>query len=95
MKKIIALLLALVCLGSLISCKRKPKYEPVESTEEENTTVMTLTIGEDKYQVKYELYRHFFLNYKSTVDGGNADVWNGESKEKYIAEIDKIIINNG
>lgn len=93
MKKIIALLLSLACLVSLISCKRKTKYEPVESTEEENTTVMTLTIGEDTYEVKYELYRMFFLNYKSMVDGGNAEVWNGAEKEKYIAEIDKIIIS--
>ncbi len=92
MKKTVALLLSLICLFSLISCKKKPKYEPVESTEEESTTVMTLSIGEDKYEVKYELYRAFFLNYKSSVDGGDGSVWTGAEKEKYIAEIDSLII---
>ena len=60
MKKLIALLLILAAILTLSSCK-KNFYEPVESTELEATTVMTLKYGGRTYEVKYELYRAFFL----------------------------------
>jgi len=91
MKKIITLMLMLASLLTLFACKKK-EYEPVKSTKEESTTVMTLKIDGEKYEVKYELYRALFLNYKSLVDGGNADVWTGENKDEYVKKIDSMII---
>ena len=93
MKKLIALLLLISSLLCIVSCKKEKEYQPVESTDEEATTVMILTIDGDQYAVRYELYRALFLNYKSTVDGGNPDVWSGENKENYVREIDEIIID--
>ena len=91
MKKIIALILILVSLISICSCSKT--YEPQESTAEESKTVMTLSINGKKYDVKYELYRAFFLNYKSEVDGGNAEVWSGENKSEYVDKINAIILD--
>lgn len=91
MKKIIALILILVSLISICSCSKT--YEPQESTAEESKTVMTLSINGKKYDVKYELYRAFFLNYKSEVDGGNAEVWSGENKSEYVDKINSIILD--
>ena len=92
MKRILALLI-LTCLliGLLAGCKKK--YDPVESTEEESRVVMTLTLNGKTYDVKYELYRAFFLTYKSEVDGGDNSVWTGEDKETYIALINERIID--
>lgn len=94
MKKIIAALLVLATLFALVACKKNKEtvYEPVASTEEEARTVMTLSIDGKKYDVKYELYRAFFLTYKSEVDGGDSSVWTGSTKAAYIAEIDAMII---
>ena len=90
MKKIIALLLTLATVFSLSACKKK--YYAVESTDEESRTVMTMSIDGKEYVVKYELYRAFFLTYKSTVDGGNSDVWSGENKAEYVNRINAMII---
>ena len=90
MKKIIAILLALATLFSLSACKKK--YYAVESTDEESRTVMTFSIDGKEYAVKYELYRAFFLTYKSTVDGGNSDVWTGADNAGYVNRINGMII---
>lgn len=90
MKKIIAALLVLTALFSLSACKNK--YYAVESTEEESRTVMTMSVDGKTYDVPYELYRAFFLTYKSLVDGGNADVWSGEGKDEYVNRINGMII---
>lgn len=92
MKRIIALILALTMLLPLYACKKKTEYSPVESTDEEARTVMTLSMDGKEYNVKYELYRAFFLTYKSEVDGGNAEVWTGDSKEVYIDRINSMIL---
>lgn len=92
MKKILAILLIISTLLVLPSCKRG-EYEPQESTEEESRVVMTLSIDGKDYEVKYELYRALFLNYKSEIDGGDSSVWNGENKEEYVAKIDSIILD--
>lgn len=91
MKKLVALLLLIGCILALVGCKEI--YEPQESTEEEARVVMTLKHGNNTYSVKYELYRAFFLTYKSTVDGGDDGVWTGDSKDEYIEKIDGIIID--
>lgn len=82
-----ALMLTLVF--SLSSCKEK--YEPVESTSEEKRTVIDISYDGEKYEVPYELYRAFFLQLKSSVDGGNGEVWTGAEKDSYIAKIDALI----
>ena len=90
MKKLIAILILLAtCLG-LAGCKKV--YEPVESTQEEATTVMTLTYGKKSYEVKYELYRALFLTYRKEIDGGDASVWSGENKDEYIEKIQEVIL---
>lgn len=76
-------------LLSLSSCGEK--YEHVESTKEEKATVIKISYEKEKYEVPYELYRAFFLQYKSIVDGGNEEVWTGSDKEKYEKEIDELI----
>ena len=91
MKKIIAIILMLAAVLSVTACAKK--YPAVESTDEEARVVMTMSVNGKSYDVKYELYRAFFLTYKDQVDGGDSSVWSGESKDEYIAEIDAIIID--
>lgn len=93
MKKIISVLLILLTLLSLASCTEE-KYEPVASTEEESRTVMTLWYNNKPYEVKYELYRAFFLTYRDSVDGGDRSVWSSDGKDKYIEEIDRMILDS-
>ena len=90
MKKIIALLIIISALLSLISCG--DKYPPVESTEEEAAVLFTVTADGKSYDVKYELYRAFFLKEKDEVDGGDESVWSGSERDEYIAKINEIII---
>lgn len=92
LKKIICGMLIFAALLSLMACGGK--YAPVPSTEEEERVVMTFEFEGEKYEMRYELYRAFFLTYKSRVDKGDSSVWTGENKDKYIAEIDSIIINS-
>ncbi len=91
MKRIISLILILIMLLSLAACGTK--YPPQESTEEENRVVMTLKLDNKSYDIKYELYRAFFLTYKAEADGGNPDVWTSAQKEEYIEKIDEKIID--
>ena len=92
MKKFLAVLILISSLFTLISCS-KGKYEPVKSTDEESRVVMTMQIDGEEYKVKYELYRALFLNYKSSVDGGDDGVWNGENKAQYVEKIDSMILD--
>ena len=89
-RKLLALFITLSVIFLLVSCKNE--YPPVESTEEERATVMTLSLGDKKYDVPYELYRAFFLQFKGEIDGGDNSVWTGEKKNEYITKIDKKII---
>ena len=97
MKKIIALILLFATVLSVSACvksnSKSNKYPAVESTEDEARVVMTMSIYGKTYEVRYELYRAFFLTYKSQVDGGNPDVWTGEKKDEYISRIDEMIID--
>jgi hypothetical protein len=90
MKKLIAMILMLATAISLVACA--DKYPAVESTEDEARTVMAMALDGKSYEVKYELYRAFFLTYKSQIDGGDASVWSGENKDEYISKIDEMII---
>ncbi len=90
MKKIIALFLILTLSAfALLSCS--DYYKPQKSTKEELKTVLSLSFGEETYEVKYELYRALFLSIKSEIDGGDASVWQSAEKDKYIAEANKQI----
>ena len=85
------LLCLLTCsLLTLVSCG-DDGYEPVESTAEERRVIMRLTVNGRTYDVKYELYRALFLNYKAQVDGGDASVWSGPDKAAYVERINNII----
>ena len=90
-----AILLILLVLANTLclSACGDDEYKPVESTAEEKRTVMKISYDKEKYDVPYELYRAFFLQLKSTVDGGNQDVWSGADKNTYIEKIDALIIN--
>ena len=91
LKSTVAIALIAASLFSLFGCKTS-KYEPVKSTDEENAVVMQLKYDGRTYDVKYELYRAFFLNYKNQVDGGDSSVWAGNNKDEYIDKINDIII---
>lgn len=92
MKKIIALILALASLFSLAACGDKSEYPPVESTEEESRVLMTFSYEGEDYELKYELYRALFLNFKGEYDGGDSAFWNTEAAEEAKALInDKIV----
>ncbi len=88
MKKVLSLLIIVASLFTVASCA---KYDPVKSTKEERRVIMTMSFGDEKYEVKYELYRALFLNHKSEVDGGDSSVWSGADKDRYINEINEII----
>ena len=91
MKKLLALLLIIATL--LLSSCSGGKYKEQKSTDEEATIVMTMEIDGNEYGVRYELYRALFLNYKSTVDGGDDSVWSGENKAQYVEKIDSMILD--
>ena len=88
MKKILCLSVVLILL-LITSCGG---YPAVESTDEENTVLFSITVADSRYDVKYELYRALFLNYKADVDGGDDSVWSGEDSAEYIEKINEIIL---
>ena len=90
MKKIYLIFTIFLLTVLLVSCSEE--YEPVESTAEEKTVVMTLSYEGSTYEIKYELYRALFLNLKRDVDGGDNTVWSGDKKDEYIEKIDALII---
>jgi hypothetical protein len=90
MKKIIALILIIISVFSLYGCGEE-KYPPVASTEDEARVVFTVEIEDERYEIKYELYRAFFLTLREDVDKGDSTVWSGADKDKYVTEIDSLI----
>ncbi len=88
MKKILSLAVLFALFVSLTSCGG---YKPVESTEKEAEVMMQINLPDAQYDVRYELYRALFLNYKSEYDGGDNSVWTSENKDVYIEKIDKRI----
>ena len=86
MKKTIALLLAVILMLSLASCGSR-EYEPVASTEEESRVLMTLTVGNKSYSVRYELYRALFLTYRDEIAGKDADTLTDSERDEINALI--------
>ena len=89
MKKLLAILLTTVMLFSLVGCGG---YDAVPSTEEESRTVMTITVNDRVYEVKYELYRAFFLTYKAQLLDDEDALFSDEAEE-YIEEINERVID--
>lgn len=93
-KRFFAFCVLFALVFSLASCSAcNDGYEPVESTEEERKTVMTVSYDGEDYEVRYELYRALFLELKASVDGGDSSVWTGAEKDTYVQKIDELIIH--
>lgn len=92
MKRLIALLLMIAALFALSGCDDDGEYPPVESTEKEATVLFTMHIGDKEYDVRYELYRAFFLTHKNEIDGGDSSVWSSEGADEYIRRMNALII---
>lgn len=90
MKKILALLLIFAFAFSLASCV---KYKPQKSTKEESRVLYELKDGKNGYDVKYELYRLFFLTYRDSIDGGDPTVWSGDNADTYAEKINALILD--
>ncbi len=72
-RSIILIFTLFIIAGTFSSCGGE-SYDIPNSTAEELKTV--LYVGD--YEVPYELYRYFFLNYKFEYDAGNAKYWESE-----------------
>lgn len=87
-------LLSLFLLFSVLFCFvgcGDSTYPPIESTEAERATVMTLIDGDRQIDVPLELYRTLFLTYREELDGGDATLWQGENAEALRSAVnDKI-----
>lgn len=93
MKKLIALTLILATLLLFAGCKKEnEKYPAVESTEEEARVMMSFRIGDESYEMKYELYRALFLNLAANYDGGDKSFWDTESSKEALEEINEKIL---
>lgn len=94
MKKLLSILLLVGVMLTLFSCSSEGDgYAPVEQTEEESQTVVSMTFGEDRFDVPFDIYRALFLNMKSTVDGGDDSVWSSKDKEIYIEKINGYVFD--
>lgn len=80
--RIITAVILASTLLSLISCGSK--YELPESSEEELETV--LRVGD--YEVPFELYRYFFMNYKRTYDEGDESHWDKLGEAESFSMLD-------
>lgn len=92
MKKTIGLLLLISMLFTALFTSCGGDYPPVESTREEAAVLFSIDVAGDSYEVKYELYRAFFLTHRNEVDGGDSSVWSGADKAEYVARINEIIL---
>ena len=87
LNKIISLILVMtMALLSLMSCGGK--NSPIESSEEDLRTVMTA--GE--YEVPYELFRYFFMNFKNQFESTDENIWTGKDASEKKAELDASVV---
>jgi len=91
MKKLISLLICIIMLVSAVGCK-KEKYPEIESTKEEARVMMTFSLGNEKYEMKYELYRALFLNFSEYYDKGDKTFWNKSYSTDALVEINAKIL---
>lgn len=77
--KILAFALAVLLLAlPLSSCGGSGK------NEKDLRTVMTI----DGFEVPYEQFRYFFMNYKAQLEKADENVWSGSDKKQKEAELD-------
>ena len=92
-RKFVILCLLSAMLLSLFSCGKETEYPPVESTEEERATVITMTDGDRALDVPYELYRALFLTYREEFDGGNPSLWSEAGSDLLLEKINDRILD--
>ena len=92
MKKIICLILIIISLFSLGACSDS-EFPPVESTDEEARVLMTVRYEKEEYEIRYELYRSLFLNFKTEYDGGDSSFWNRPESAEAKEKINGTIVN--
>ncbi len=75
LKRVLALVLAAVCLFSLSACSKDEAFEAPDYDD----TVLTIA-GQD---IDYETYRYFYLYFKQSADQGDETYWetNPEAEE--------------
>ncbi len=85
LKRAILFALAAALLLPLYSCG--DKYDFPESTKED--TEIVLKIGD--YEVPFEQYRYFFMNFKATYDDGVDTYWKKHDKAAAFTEINGLV----
>ncbi len=81
LKKIIALVLAIICAASLAACGKTEQGEALEIKNED----IVLSFGDNA--VDYEEYRYFYLNTKLSMENGDAAYWtNNPDKEAQLKD---------
>ena len=84
--KITSLFLVIAMIAcALISCSEDVS---LESTEEDLRTVMTI----EGFDVPYEQFRYFFMNYKTQIESGESDVWTKEGGDALRADLDASVV---
>ncbi len=90
MKRILrtAVLLLLICgcLLALLACGNDGFYDPIKSSSRDRRVIAEL--GEE--EVKYELFRYFFLSRIDEYDGGDRSLWSSDPALWEEAEADVI-----
>ena len=66
MKKLLCAILIFATAFGLISCSQS-KYEPRESTEEELRVVMTVSVGDTEYDIKYQKFLRDYIALEDTA----------------------------
>ena len=72
---VLALIFAL-CLPAMTACSNNGKLDEdgipyIEPSEDDLRVVMTI----DGYDITYDVYKYFFMQYKNEYDAGNESVW--------------------
>ena len=91
MKKILRSASALLCAVLLLCAAGCSKYGPVDSSEAELRTVLTLDGG--RYEVPYELYRFAFLQEKKEVVTGTTDGWTDLVHLQVFQRINRVAVD--
>lgn len=86
MKKILSLILALTLALCLVGCDNA-KYAPVESTADEARVLMRVRYGSSSFDVRYELYRAFYLTMRTDYPDTLSEDDRAELEERVVNRI--------
>ncbi len=94
-KRLFSMALAACLIIGLFSCfascgEKEKYYDPIPSSAEENRVIAT--IGDSN--VKYELFRFFFMARLNQFDGGDRTLWEGESANTLWTKAKEIVIED-